>query len=168
MRFTPDMKPTLRRVGLTLHVVVSVGWLGAVTAYLALAIGGLTSTDAGLVSGAYLAMETIGWFVVVPLAMASLASGFIQAVGTEWGLFRHYWVVVKFGLTLVSTAILLAHMPAVSRVAAMASVMSLPIATPDVARVQLLVHAAGGLAVLLAITAMSVFKPWGRTRFGQP
>ena len=29
-------------------------------------------------------------------------------------------------------------------------------------RVQLLVHAVGGLLVLLTITALSVYKPWGR------
>lgn len=158
----------MRRFSLTLHIIFSVGWLGAVLAYLPLAMTGLTSTDVDLVRGAYLAMERIGWFVIVPLCLASFLSGLVQSLGTEWGLLRHSWVVAKLGLTLISTLILLTHMPAVSRMAAMVAELTLPVAAPDVMRTQLVVHAAGGLVVLIAITALSVFKPWGRTRFGQP
>jgi hypothetical protein len=32
-------------------------------------------------------------------------------------------------------------------------------------QLQLLVHAAGGLLVLLTVTALSVYKPWGRIRY---
>jgi hypothetical protein len=35
------------------------------------------------------------------------------------------------------------------------------------AGIQLAVHATGGLLVLLVITALSVYKPWGLTRYGQ-
>jgi hypothetical protein len=34
------------------------------------------------------------------------------------------------------------------------------------AGIQLAVHAMGGLLVLLIITALSVYKPWGLTRYG--
>ncbi len=37
------MPPQLRKLALTVHVTASVGWLGAVAAFLALAIAGLTS-----------------------------------------------------------------------------------------------------------------------------
>lgn len=39
------MKPSLRKFALTAHITLSVGWLGAVVAYFALAIVGLTSHD---------------------------------------------------------------------------------------------------------------------------
>ena len=39
----------MRRFSLTLHIIVSVGWLGAVLSYLPLAITCLTSTDADVV-----------------------------------------------------------------------------------------------------------------------
>ena len=64
------MTPRLRKFGLTAHVMFSVGWLGAVAAYLALAIAGLTSQDAQMVRAAYLAMKLIGWSVIVPLSLA--------------------------------------------------------------------------------------------------
>lgn len=162
------MKPILRKAGLTIHLIFSVGWLGAVIAYLPLAFTGLTSADPEAVRGAYTAMEQIGWFVIVPLCIGSLVTGLYQSLTTEWGLFRHYWIVAKLVMTCISTVILLLHMPAVSRVAAMASQMTLPVVAPGVLRTQLMVHAAGGLVVLIAMTAISVFKPWGRIRPTEP
>jgi hypothetical protein len=158
------MTPRIHKVALTAHVIFSVGWLGAVIAYLPLAVQGLRTADAEVVRSAYLAMEQIGWFVVVPLCLLSLVSRLIQSVGTEWGLFRRYWIVAKFVLTVISTVILLSHMPVVSRMARLAATMELPIATPETMRTQLVVYAAGGLVVLVAITVLSIFKPWGRIR----
>ncbi len=156
-----------RRANLVLHVILSVGWLGAVLAYLPLAITGLTSVDPDTVKGTYRAMEQIGWFAIVPLSLGAFISGLIQSLITDWGLFRHYWIVVKLLLTVVSTTVLMLHMPLVSRVASMASTMTLPLAPPGTLQKQLLFHAAGGLAVLVVITVISIFKPWGRTPFGR-
>ena len=101
------MTPRLRKFALTAHVVSSVGWLGAVAGFLALAAAGLTSQDAQMVRAAYLAMELIAWFVIVPLALASLLTGLVQSVGTTWGLFRHYWVLAKLLVTVLATIVLL-------------------------------------------------------------
>lgn len=161
MTFTPR----LRKLALTSHVTFSVGWLGAVAAYLALAITGITSVDTEQARAAYLSLKMIGWWVIVPASLAALLTGLIQSLGTEWGLFRHYWISVKLLLTSVGTLILLGHMPAVSRMSGLASSSSstdfgtLPI--------QLIIHAAGGLLLLATITALSVFKPWGKTPYGR-
>jgi len=61
------------------------------------------------VRAAYLATELTTWFVIVPLAFAALITGIVQSLGTTWGLFRHYWVVVKFVLTVLATILLLLH-----------------------------------------------------------
>ena len=37
------MASTLRKLGLTVHIIISVGWVGAVAAFLLLAISALTS-----------------------------------------------------------------------------------------------------------------------------
>jgi hypothetical protein len=157
----------LRKFTLTAHVTFSVGWLGAVIAYLALAIAGLTSQEAQLVRAAYLSMELIGWFVIVPCSLAALLTGLVQSLGTEWGLFRHYWILVKFLLSIGGTLVLLLHMRAVSRMSGIAAETTLSSADFGMLRTQLVVHAGGGLLVLLAATALSVYKPWGRTRYGQ-
>lgn len=101
------MNSGARKLALTAHITFSVGWLGSALAYLALAITGLTSQDGQMVRTAYLAMDLMGWFVIVPLSLASLSTGVIQALGTPWGLFKHYWVLAKFLLTSVGTLILL-------------------------------------------------------------
>ena len=105
------MKPGIRKLALTSHVTFSVGWLGAVLAYLVVAIVGLTSLDAQLVRATYPAMQVMVWFVIVPLAIASLLSGLVQSLGTEWGLLRHYWILAKLALTVLGTVILLLHVP---------------------------------------------------------
>ena len=141
---------------LTAHVTLSVGWLGAVVAYLVLAV-------ASYQSGEYLgALEVIGWYGIVPLSLGALAVGLVQSLGTEWGLFRHYWIVVKFCLTVVATTILLLHMRVVSHLAGHAYEPS----NSGLERMQLVIHAAGGLLVLITTTALSTYKPWGRTRYG--
>src|SRR5258708_26201449 len=100
------MTSRVRAFVLTAHVASSVGWLGAVVAYLALAIAALTSKDAQVVRSAYLAMELTGWFVIVPLSLAALLTGLVQSLGTEWGLFPYYWILVKFLLTIWLTTML--------------------------------------------------------------
>ncbi len=80
------MKPGLRKFALTAHKTTSVGWLGAVVGFVAHAIAGMTSQDAQMVRAAYLVMELTGWYVLVPLSLASLVTGLIQSLGTKWVL----------------------------------------------------------------------------------
>lgn len=150
-----------------MHIAVSVGWLGAVAAFLVLSIAGLTSQDAEIVRGAYLAMKLTAWFAIVPMAVASLLTGIVESLGTRWGLFRHYWVLAKFLLTVFATIVLLLKMKLIGYVAGVAAGTALTSTDLSRERMELLVHAAGGLLVLLVITILSVFKPWGMTRYGQ-
>jgi hypothetical protein len=164
---TLAMKPGLRKLILTAHIVSSVGWLGAVAGFLALAIAGLTSKDAQMVRAAYLSMALTARFVIVPLAIASLLTGIIQALGTPWGLFRHYWILVKLLLTAFATIVLLQKMPLIGYAARQAVVTASFTADLRAAGTQLVVHSAGGLLVLLAVTTLSVYKPWGLTQYGR-
>src|SRR3990170_4099331 len=116
-----SMTLRLRKLALTAHVTSSVGWLGSVGGFLALAVAGLTSQDSQLVRATYLAMELTGWFVIVPLSLASLLTGLVQSLGTEWGLFRHYWILVKLLITILATIVLLVHMQPISHMAGVAA-----------------------------------------------
>ena len=160
------MKPGLRKLVLTAHVTFSVGWLGAVAAYLAPAIVGLMSPDVELVRGCHLVMGLIGWFIVVPFSLGALLTGLVQSLGTEWGLFRHYWILAKFALSVLGAIILLVHMRTVSGLAGMTTEM-LSYASSGQLKVQLVVHAAGGLVILLVVTTLSIVKPWGKTPYGR-
>lgn len=160
------MKPDLRKFALTVHVTSSVGWLGAVAGFLALAIVGLTSQDAQMVRAAYLAMELIAWFVIVPLDLTSLLTGIVSSLGTEWGLFRHYWILVKLLITMLSTIVLLVHMQPIIYLAGVAAETALFSANLRQSQIQLVVDASAALLVLLVVTTLSVYKPRGLTPYG--
>src|SRR5215213_6466954 len=114
------MTPSLRKFVLTAHVTFSVGWIGGVVAYLTLGVAAVISQDAQTVRAAWIAMELIGWFAIIPLALASLLSGLIMSLGTKWGLFQHYWTLISLVLTVLATVVLLMHMPDVSLLADLA------------------------------------------------
>jgi hypothetical protein len=158
--------PRLRKVALTVHVTTSVGWLGAVACFLVLSILGLARVDPRTAGGAYIAMRDITWWLIVPLCIGTLISGVVQSLGTSWGLFRHYWVFIKLLLTALATVVLLAHTRPIDHVANIAVGSSLSRLELRDLRVQLVGDAAAAIAVLLATTVLSVFKPRGLTRYG--
>jgi hypothetical protein len=160
------MRPWLRKFALTTHVTFSVGWLGAVAGFLALSIAGLTSGDAQIVRAAYVAMKLTTWFVIVPLSFASLLTGIVQALGTTWGLFRHYWILIKLLLNILATVILLLHTQPIDRLAAAVARTTLSSTDLRPVRIQLVVDAGAALLALLVATTLSVYKPQGRTRYG--
>ena len=94
------ISPGLRKPLLTTHIATSVGWLGAVVAYLALDIVATGGRDPAIVRAAFFGMEVIIVYVIVPLAFASVLIAIVNSVSAPWGLFQHYWVVVKLALTL--------------------------------------------------------------------
>jgi hypothetical protein len=160
------MAPGLRKFALTAHVTCSVGLLGAIAAFLALAVAGLINRDFQIVGAAYLAMEMIARFVIVPLAFAALLTGLVESLGTPWGLFQHYWVLIKLVLTGFATGVLLVKMELIGYAARLAAETTLSRADLRAVGVQLVVHAAGGLLILLVPVVLSVYKPPGVTRYG--
>jgi hypothetical protein len=155
----------LRKLALTAHVVSSVGWFGAVAVFLFLAIAGMASQDAQMVRADYLVMESITWFVIVPLCLASVMTGLISSLGTTVGLFRHYWVLIKVLMTIPATIVLFVHMQPISRVTRVATERTLS-STDLGLQIQMVAAAGAALLVLLAATTVSVYKPRGLTRYG--
>jgi hypothetical protein len=156
--------PRLRKLALTAHVTCSVGWIGAVVVFLALAIIGLTSQDAQTVRGAFLVMEPAARLVLVPLALTSLLSGLVQSLGTSWGLFRHYWVLFKLLINVFATIVLLSYMPTFRFMAGVAADPTAELASvrsPSPA-----LHATLALLLLLVATVLAVYKPQGITPYG--
>ncbi len=161
------MSPGLRKVALTAHVISSIGWFGAVAAFLALAIAGLTSQDAQLVRAAYLVMGLTTWFVIVPLAFVSLLTGVVSSLFTRWGLFRYYWVLMKLLITLLATIVLLIHTQPIGLLASVAAKTAVLGAYPYKLQLQMVIASGAALVVLIVLTALSVYKPRGITRYGQ-
>jgi len=158
------MTPRLRRLALTAHVSCSVGWLGAIAVFLALAVIGLASPQPQTARGVYLAMEPAAWSVLVPLAFASLLTGIIQSLGTSWALARHYWVLAKLLINVVTTTVLLLYLPTFTAMAAAAADPRVDLAA--VRNPSPVVHAGAAMVLLLLAAVLSVYKPRGMTRYG--
>ena len=159
------MTPALRKFAFTTHVLSSVGWLGAVLVFVAMAGVGLTSRDEATVRGAYLVMAPAAWFVLVPLAHASLLSGIVLSLSTTWGLIRHHWVVWKLLITVLSTVILLVYMGTFREMAGVAADRNEDLYR--VRNVSPLLHASLASVLLLVATVLAVYKPFGMTAYGR-
>src|SRR4051812_28514032 len=148
----------VRKAALTLHVVASVGWLGSVATYFALAVLALTGADAARAAAIYGPMQTLVWVVLLPLAVGSLLSGLLTSWVSPWGLFRHYWVLIKFALNLLCTLVLALYIQDIAAAVDAAEEGEMMIDPSHV------VHSAAALVVLVLATVLAVYKPKGRIR----
>lgn len=158
------MAAGLRRAALAMHLITSVGWIGAAGAYLAAGVAARVSDRVPTVRAAWIAMELIGWLVIVPLGCLAFLTGVVMSVGTRWGLIRHYWVLIALVLTSLALVVLILHMPSVSAGAAVARTGD------DRAVLQLggdIAHPALGLVVLVVVAVLNLYKPRGLTRYGR-
>jgi hypothetical protein len=159
------MSPGVRKLALAAHLTCSVGWVGAVAGYLALDLSVATSHDPQLVRAAWIAMGLVVSWTIVPLALAAVLTGLLMSLGTKWGLFRHWWVLISFLLTIGATGVLLSETRVIGAMAAIA-------ADPSTSTNQLLglpntlPHSIGGLVVLLVVQVLNVYKPPGLTPYG--
>ena len=165
------MPRRLRKLVLTVHVVISVGWIGIEAGLLALGLAGLYTRDPEVLRTAYVAVGLFGRIFIVPVSIGALVTGVLLSTGTPWGLLRHYWVLVKFVLTVALTVggILVLNQrlqEAAIRVSGI-PIDALTGADVGTLRFQIVVAVSVALLLLITATTLSVYKPWGRMRFGQ-
>jgi hypothetical protein len=147
---------------LLLHVLTSIGFVGAVAGFLALAITGALTGNADIIRAVYVSCGVLTWDVIVPLAWAALLIGIVQSLITPWGLFRYYWVIIKLVLTVIAVAVLMIQTQNIGMVAQMALAGQVDgLAGP---RTGMLLHGTGGMIVLIVITILSIYKPKGMTQ----
>jgi hypothetical protein len=106
-------------------------------------------------------MGITAWFVILPLSLTSFATGLIQALGTAWGLLRHYWIVFKLLLTALATIVLLLKLGPIGYLADAATGAAFSSADLPGLKMSLMIHAGGGLLVLLTAATLAVYKPTG-------
>ncbi len=161
------MPPRWNRFVLLLHILSSISWIGAAVVYVVLALLVLDTTDADTIRGILPAMQTITWYVILPLGIAALATGVVQSLGTRWGLLVHYWVAFKLVLTLISIVVLLSYTRSIDQAAELAAQGDDLAALTELQSPAHLIHSAGGVVVLLVASILSVYKPKGLTGLGR-
>ncbi|KUM36451.1 hypothetical protein [Arthrobacter sp. EpRS71] len=153
----------IRKFLLTLHVICSLGWAGSVAVFVVLDIAALSGKQPELGRLLWLGLDATVWSLLIPLALGSLLTGTALTLGTKWGLFQHYWVLLKLILTSVATLVLVLYTHTIDPLAKIA-------ADPVMSGVQMpsaLLHTCGALVVLVLATILAVYKPRGMTRYGQ-
>lgn len=159
------MNNRLRKLMLSLHVVTSVGLVGAVASFFLLSVLGLISADEAIIRSAYVAMDPIARLIIVPLAICALLVGIIQSLTTPWGLLRHYWVIFKLAITIIVILVLLMQLSPIAALARYATENSFDPAALYRPRLSAALHAGVGLIVLLVPVILSIFKPRATTRY---
>ena len=74
------MPRSLRKLVLTVHVVVSVGWIGIEAGLLALGLTGLYTHDPEVLRAAYVATGLFGGIFLVPVSIGTLRFQIVAAV----------------------------------------------------------------------------------------
>jgi len=151
MRLTPRWRKAL----LTTHIVTSVGWLGISAVLLTLSVAGMRGADPEVV---YPALGLIGTVLLTPLAVVAWIFGLLSSLLTRWGVFVHWWVVVKLVATTILTVLVLFVLGPTLRLAATGAALS------GEQREQLLAAPIVQTVALIVITVLSTYKPWGRLR----
>jgi uncharacterized membrane protein len=162
----PRLGPGARKSVLILHVISSVGWLGLNIGTLTLTITGLTTSDADRQHAAFQALGILGDLLLIPISLTAFVTGLLLALGTRWGLFRHWWVVVKFGLTLIAVVLIpLSLLPGIHDVVATVSATE-PGTLADIGGAAPDLLAAGFVSTTMYTVnvVLSVLKPRRRTQ----
>ncbi|WP_216209322.1 hypothetical protein [Amycolatopsis aidingensis] len=150
-----------RRWLLFAHVVSSVGWIGVEVSILGLGVVGLTSSDPATIRSSQVAIGLLGGTFYLPASLLALVTGVLLGLGTKWGLVRHYWVLAKLVLTVAlflgGNLAVMPELVAGARAAARGELGS--------GQVIAVTAMSAGLTLLLIATLLSIFTPWGKSRW---
>jgi|tagenome__1003787_1003787.scaffolds.fasta_scaffold20625526_1 hypothetical protein len=164
-----QLTPKWRKLVLLLHVISAVGWLGMHLGNVTLAITGLVTDDPGTQHTAFRALDLLGGMLLIPISLLAFATGVTLALGTRWGLVRHWWVITKFVLTLIPVILIpLSLLPGYGDLADQVNAAA-PGQVVDVGNtgISLIIAAIVSTTMYLTSVTLSIFKPWGRTKWGR-
>jgi len=159
---------TQKRWLLKLHLVFSAIMLGVTTVFLFLSILAANSNDESVIIACFTIMHKLANTSVRYSTIATLLTGILLSVLTQWGLFKFYWIIVKEALTLIS--ILLGPIGMyvwTLKAVTMTSVNGVnPFQNPvfHVNSSQLQIGIILQIISLVLIFIISVFKPWGKRK----
>jgi hypothetical protein len=154
-----------RKAILMIHILVSVGWFGITAAILVLSIAALGLDDATLVREAYQFHELLISTIIRPAAIMTVVSGLSLALGTPWGLIKHYWPPAKLIVAIATIALTIPNSPRwIGYAIAHAST---PGAALSTVQRDLVAMAVFHLIALGLATWLSIYKPGGLTPVGR-
>lgn len=153
-------RPRWRSTLVTVHLISTLALLGADLALLAVAISGLVGTDPVSV---YPAAHVVAAWIVAPLAVTALATGFALAVTSSWGLATYWWIAIKLAITLVLvTLLLLVLIPGLAATTKLPSTLEFP------QKLRFVIAPAFASLAVIANSVLGRYKPRWRFRTSEP
>ncbi|QUS62525.1 hypothetical protein IQE94_17905 (plasmid) [Synechocystis sp. PCC 7339] len=153
---------------LSLHIATGGLWFGIALCSVALALSIVLLEPGEAIHGINLARNVLGQYIIIPAAVFSVITGILLCGFTNWGFFKHYWVMVKQLVTLLLIVLgsvwlgpMTKEMTALSEAGG-----SQVLQNPDYLTLQTTVTLVGALQTLalLIVIIVSTLKPWGKRK----
>lgn len=148
----------------TFHLFFAAAWIGGALAMLFLPLGNIFITDGKYSQAFNFAIRIINVYVTIPAAIGSILTGFLFALFTNWGFFKHKWLTVKWILT--TTAILIGAFwvgPLINDMLRLSMKKDFARTANDIYlayETQFFILHGTQILLILYIIYVSVFKPW--------
>lgn len=165
------LSPRQRKVTLLVHIVSGIGWMGADIVLFLLLLTGLTTDDGAVAAACYIAVGVFVPVAVPVFCLGMLGSGVLLGWGSKWGLLRYWWVTIKLAFALIMTVLVFVSLvPGINDLAQPDATASADTVrdTLGSAPTELMYPAVVSFTMLGIATVLSIFKPWGRTRWSAP
>ena len=148
------------------HIYAASVWVGCATA-LSVITFNIDAENGDELYGILSTLDFIDLYILVPGAMGILLSGIVYSVWTNWGWFKHKWIVVKWLICLFGIVFGTFWLgPWLSEMVRIAKEMGMAALTDDAyVRHQLNFMIFGTFQAVTIIFAMviSTIKPWKRS-----
>ncbi|WP_291860421.1 hypothetical protein [Marinilabilia sp.] len=161
--------PKLKKQGLKIlkmvHLFLVVMWIGGATSLLLVLFFVYPETGDELFMKSRI-IQVIDDFIIIPGAMGNLLIGIVYGVWSGFGFFKHYWITVKWVLTVAQILFGTFFLgPWVNGNVKLANTLREQAFANEVFQYNFQQSAFGGtvqLFLLLVMLVISVQKPWGR------
>ncbi|MEQ4482139.1 hypothetical protein [Cohnella silvisoli] len=160
-----------RRVLLTLHLLFVAILFGVHVVLITVSLTAAVTSDESVLKACYTVMHLLAATSIRASTIGTVVTGILLSVFTSWGLFRFYWIIAKEILTLLCMVIGLVGIYdwTLKGVRVTDSFGMLARSSPDFTANQAFLFTGVVLQLLsmVAMYAISVWKPWGKvSRFG--
>lgn len=88
-----------------IHVLSVASWIGGTLGMLLLGVYLQNAANGEQLFYTLASMEVIDENLLKYPALLSLLTGILLSIWTQWGLVKHYWVLIKFALTILTIMI---------------------------------------------------------------
>jgi uncharacterized membrane protein len=158
--------PTVRKSLKFLHIVFSMSWFGGSLSLLVLLFFIPRPDSATALVLQHITFNRVATTIVATASVLSLITGLLLCWKSNWGFFRHWWVIVKLFVTIVVIAFcIIVSGPAAEELIELSRTLGMEALHNEfylnkkilIAIVQPTIS-----ALLIFFAYLSVFKPWSK------